>query len=98
MDLRQLDEAPADYFIVCQGDSTTQVESIATSIVKKCKEVLGESPSSVEGMGNGRWVIVDYFDTVVHIFYPETRQFYQLESLWNDAVLTQYSEETGAII
>jgi len=91
LDLRNLDEAPADFFIICEGDSTTQVSAIAGNVIKRVKDELGVIPGHREGMINARWVLVDYFNTVVHIFYPETRQFYDLEDLWNDAEITEYA-------
>ena len=91
LDLRNLDEAPADFFIICEGDSTTQVSAIAGNVIKRVKDELGVIPGHREGMINARWVLVDYFNTVVHIFYPETRQFYDMEDLWNDAEITEYA-------
>ena len=91
LDLRNLDEAPADFFIICEGDSTTQVSAIAGNVIKRVKDELGVIPGHREGMINARWVLVDYFNAVVHIFYPETRQFYDLEDLWNDAEITEYA-------
>jgi len=60
--------------------------------MKKCKEELSEVPNKTEGMRLGKWVIVDYFDTVVHIFHPDSRKFYSLESLWNDAEFEEYQD------
>lgn len=91
LDLRNLDEAPADFFIICEGDSTTQVSALAGNVIKRVKDELGVIPGNREGMINAKWVLVDYFNTVVHIFYPETRQFYDLEDLWNDAEITEYN-------
>ena len=91
LDLRNLDEAPADFFIICEGDSTTQVSALAGNVIKRVKDELGVIPGNREGMINAKWVLVDYFNTVVHIFYPETRQFYDLEDLWNDAEITEYA-------
>lgn len=91
LDLRKLEEAPADFFIICEGDSTTQVSSIAGNIIKRAKDELGVIPTHREGMTNARWVLVDYFNTVVHVFYPETRKFYELEDLWSDAEITEYA-------
>ncbi|MDX1478069.1 MAG: ribosome silencing factor [Saprospiraceae bacterium] len=90
LDLTELDDAPTDYFIVCQGDSTTQIRAIAENIRLKVKEETGEHPAHYEGLGNARWICIDYFDTVVHVFYPETRAFYALEELWSDAFMTEY--------
>jgi ribosome-associated protein len=91
LDLRNLDEAPADFFIICEGDSTTQVSALAGNVIKRVKDELGVIPGNREGMINAKWVLVDYFNTIVHIFYPETRQFYDLEDLWNDAEITEYT-------
>lgn len=90
VDLRHLDDAPTDYFIICEGDSTVQVRSIADNVVKRLKEDLGLTPSHQEGQSGTKWVLVDYFSTVVHVFYPETRAFYELEELWSDAKITYF--------
>ena len=90
LDMRKLDDSPADFFIICQGDSTTQVSSIASNVQKRIKEEFGILPSHVEGKTSQTWVLVDYFSTVVHVFYPETRSFYELEELWGDAEHTSY--------
>ena len=92
LDLRKLEDAPADFFIICEGDSNTHIKAISDSIYKKVKEELATTPSHVEGSGNARWVLMDYFNTVVHVFYPETRQFYELEHLWSDARMTEFAE------
>lgn len=86
LDLRNLDEASTDYFIVCHGDSHTQVAAIANKIVKKVKEETGIVPVHMEGISNASWVLVDYFDTIIHIFFKDTREYYQIEELWSDAV------------
>lgn len=85
LDLRQLKEAVADWFIVCEGDSSTQVRAIADSVSEEVKKVLGERPWHVEGSENAQWVLLDYVNTVVHVFQPATRAFYGLENLWSDA-------------
>lgn len=90
LDLRKLDDAPTDYFIICEGDSNTQVKAISDNIYKKIKELTGQTPLHVEGTQNARWICMDYFFTVVHIFYRETRAFYELEDLWSDANFTEY--------
>lgn len=92
LDLRQLDDAPTDFFIICEGDSNVHVKSISDSIEKKVKEEMFTSPVHMEGSANARWVLMDYFTTVVHVFHPETREFYELEQLWSDAVVTEYAE------
>lgn len=85
MDLTSIDDSPTDYFIICEGDSTTQVRAISNNIYKRVKDEMNIRSSHVEGIHDSKWVLLDYFDTVVHIFYPETRTFYDLESLWSDA-------------
>lgn len=90
LDLRMLPEAPADYFIICEGDSNTQIRAIADRIVMRVRDEADLRPFHVEGKIVGRWVLVDYYRTVVHIFYPETREHYDLEDLWSDAVVTKY--------
>ncbi len=89
IDLRKLDEAPADYFIICEGESTTQVSAIANSVYRKIKDELGFIPHR-EGQDTANWVLVDYFDTIVHVFYPEARALYDLEDLWSDAEFTEF--------
>lgn len=92
LDLRHLEEAPADYFIICEGSSNTQVQALSDFVQFEIKQNTGLQPGHVEGATNALWVLVDYFDIVVHIFYKETRVFYQLEDLWSDAKVTQFAE------
>ncbi len=90
LDLRHLHDAPTDFFIICEGDSNVQVRSIGDNIRKRLKEEMDISPSHIEGLTNSLWVLVDLFTVVVHIFYRETRAFYELEDLWSDAIFTEY--------
>lgn len=90
LDLRNLSEAPADYFIICEGDSSTQVKSISDNIYRRVKDELKIVPNHREGGSSAKWVCVDYFTTIVHIFYPEIRSFYDLEDLWIDAKRINY--------
>lgn len=90
LDLRKLDDASADFFIICEGDSTTQVKAIADNVYQRVKDELGVLPSHREGVLGAKWVLVDYFDTVLHVFHPETRAFYDLDDLWSDADVTEY--------
>jgi ribosome-associated protein len=89
LDLRRLYDAPTDFFIICEGSSTTQVKGIADNIYKRLKDEAGNLPLHVEGQQSAHWICLDYFDVVVHVFYPETRQFYQLEGLWSDASFSE---------
>jgi ribosome-associated protein len=84
IDLRQNEDAIVDYLIVCHGDSTTQVDAMAGNLEKDVKELLRTKPYRTEGKRNSLWVIVDYVDIIVHIFYKEARDFYKLEDLWSD--------------
>ncbi|CAN5858664.1 ribosome silencing factor [soil metagenome] len=83
LDLRGLSTA-TDFFLLASGRSDTQVTAIAEQLVNEMREE-GVRAGSVEGLRGGRWVLVDYFDFVVHVFHPEARDFYQLERLWGDA-------------
>ena len=90
LNLKDLDDAPADYFILCEGDSTTQVRAIANNIEKRLKNEQKLSTPHVEGAQHAKWICMDYFDVIVHIFHPETRRFYDLEQLWSDAERVEY--------
>lgn len=90
IDLREVDEAPADYFIVCEGESTTQVKGISENVQSRVRDELGLTPGHAEGKTYARWILMDYFDVVVHVFYPEARFFYDLEDLWSDGITTEY--------
>jgi ribosome-associated protein len=81
-----------DYFVVCHGSSSTQVEAIARSVEKETLLNLGEKPFHVEGKQNSQWILMDYFNVVVHIFNETTRNYYSLEELWADADFTRYEE------
>lgn len=90
IDLREIDDAPSDYFIICEGSSNTQVSAIADNIRKRTKEEVSIKPNHVEGNRSQTWILLDYFDTIVHVFYRETRSFYDLEDLWSDGSFTEY--------
>lgn len=90
LNLKDLDDAPAEYFILCEGDSTTQVRAIANNIERRVKEEQKLTSPHVEGTQHAKWICMDYFDVVVHIFHPETRKFYDLEQLWGDAERVEY--------
>jgi len=90
LDLRDLDATPTDFFFICEGESNTQVKAIAQNIRKRVKDETGLLPTHLEGMQEGAWALVDYFNVVVHVFHPEKRAFYDLENLWSDAAFTEY--------
>ena len=85
MDLRGLDEAITDFFVVCHGTSTTHVGSLSQNLRAEVKEEQGSIPMGNSGHDTGQWIVLDYFDIVVHIFLEETRSLYLLEELWSDA-------------
>ena len=85
IDLRDVVHAISSYFVIAHGNSHTQVEALARSVEKVCWEELGDKPISVQGLRNGEWVIIDFFDVVVHVFHEEARTRYGLEELWGDA-------------
>jgi ribosome-associated protein len=92
LDLTHLHDAPTNYFIVCEGESNVQVRAISDSIYRKIKENLQTTPSHIEGGTQSNWVVMDFFETVVHVFQRETRAYYDLESLWSDAKTTTYQD------
>ncbi|MBP3774418.1 MAG: ribosome silencing factor [Bacteroidaceae bacterium] len=87
-DMSHIADAVCRYFIICQGNSGNQVEAIARGVGDGAREKLGEKPMAVCGEQNAVWIALDYGDVMVHVFQPETRQFYDLEHLWADAALT----------
>jgi ribosome-associated protein len=85
LDLRKIPEAVADFFIICEAGSNTQVKAIADFVEMHVKDVLNENPYRHEGHQGMHWVLIDYVNIVVHIMLPETRKFYKLEEMWSDA-------------
>ena len=83
LDLRGLHDA-IDFFLIASGTSDTHVRGIADLVQERMRQA-GWGAHHVEGLGGGRWVLLDYIDVVVHLFHPEARAFYQLERLWGDA-------------
>jgi ribosome-associated protein len=92
IDLSRLENAVCRYFIICHGESSTQVSAIAQSVEKVMEETLQEKARSSQGYENAQWILLDYFDCVVHVFQKETREFYNLENLWADGEINQYKE------
>lgn len=91
LDLRKIPEAVADFFIICEANSTTQVKAIADFIEFHTKKTVKEIPYRTEGQHSGQWILVDYINIVVHIMLPETRKFYKLEEMWSDAVAEEHN-------
>ncbi|MCH5222789.1 MAG: ribosome silencing factor [Muribaculaceae bacterium] len=88
LDMGDIDSAPANQFIICQGKSTSQVSSIADSVRERIQKNLNSKPYNYDGYKNSQWIIIDYGDIMVHVFLPEFREFYNLEDLWSDAKIT----------
>jgi len=88
LDLSELPNAITNYFVICSGDSNTQVDGISNSVLKKTRTELKEKPWHQEGINNSEWILLDYVDVVVHIFYKDIRDFYNLEDLWADGIRT----------
>ena len=91
-DLKEIEGAITNYFVICQGNSPTQVEAIAESIGETVRKELKDKPTSAVGLGLNQWVAIDFVDVIVHVFMPEMRSFYDLEHLWADAKLTHLTD------
>lgn len=85
LDLRNVESAVTDYFIICDAQSGTQVEAIGRNIEDEVQKQLNEKPFHSEGYQNAEWILIDYFNVVAHVFTDEKRGFYRLEKLWADA-------------
>jgi len=90
LDLRELKSSVSDYFIICSANSSTQVKAIADSVEEEIFKNTQTDPWRKEGQETADWIILDYFDIVVHIFKTEKREFYGIEDLWGDAQTTSY--------
>ena len=88
VDMLELGNSICDYFVICQGNSPTQVSAIADSIADMVRENCGRKPYAIDGLRNAQWVAMDYGDILVHVFLPDVRKFYDIEHLWADAKLT----------
>ena len=88
MDLSNIENTPCKFFIICSGNSNTQVMAIVNSIIKKVSKKIQEKPLHTEGLEAAEWVLIDYINVVVHVFQRKTREFYNIEELWGDAKST----------
>ena len=88
LDLREIENTVCDYFIICSGNSNTQVNAITGSVQKTVSKELKDKPWHIEGQNNSEWVLMDYVNVVVHVFQKHVREFYDIESLWGDAKIT----------
>ena len=87
-DLTNIEDTICKYFVICQGNSPSQVTAIVDSIKEFTRKGVGSKPFAIDGLRNAEWVAMDYADVMVHVFLPEVRAFYNLEHLWADAKLT----------
>ena len=87
-DLSGIENSVADTFVICSGNSNTQVSAIAGNIEKKVRNDIRERPWHVEGTENAMWVLVDYVSVVVHVFQKQIRDYYDIEELWGDDKIT----------
>lgn len=93
IDLRKIPGAVSDFFVVCHGESSTQVDSISRSVYDVVLDDIGEKPWHQEGRQNAEWILLDYVDVVAHVFYKDSREFYNIEGLWADAEIEVISNE-----
>jgi len=85
-----------DYFLICTGQNSRQIATIAEAVQEKLKEQFGERPALAEGMKKSEWLLLDYFNFVVHIFSPDCRSYYGLERLWGNAERHEFAESSPA--
>lgn len=88
LDLRGLESRVCNFFVICSGESSTQVDGITNAITRYTRKTIKEKPWHIEGQRNSEWVLLDYIDVVAHVFYKDARSFYEIEELWADAVRT----------
>lgn len=93
IDLTKINHSECNYFIICHGNSTTQVDAIARSVEKTVEDMVGETAWHKDGYENSIWVLLDYADIMVHVFQHESRKFYDLENLWADAAIEKIQTE-----
>jgi ribosome-associated protein len=92
MDLKKIDEAIADYFIICQASNHVQLGAIVDNIAEETRIHAGEKPYKTEGKRGQNWILIDYVSVVVHCFTPESREFYGLEEMWSDADCKEHND------
>lgn len=92
LDLRDIETAVTDFYVICTGDSNTHVNALSGSVEEEVRKAIKDKPWHIEGTTNGEWVLMDYVNVVVHIFQRQTREHYNIEGLWADAVTKEYEE------
>ena len=89
LDLRNIENTVCDYFIICNGNSNTQVNAIVSSVQKNVSKNIREKPYQIEGVENAEWILMDYVNVVVHVFQKHKREYYDIDNLWGDAKITE---------
>ncbi|GLU51919.1 ribosome silencing factor [Dyadobacter frigoris] len=92
LDLRKVKNSITDFFVICSGNSDTQIDALANSVEDEVYKISKTDPWQKEGKANGEWILIDYVDVVAHIFNKERRKHYDLEELWGDAVVTHFED------
>ncbi len=90
--MSEIEEATFEYFVICEGSSTTQVGGIAENVIDHLRENIDIKPYGYDGFKNSQWIVIDYGTILVHVFIKEQREFYNLEQLWADAILTEIED------
>jgi len=93
IDLTKINHSECNYFIICHGNSNTHVEAIAHSVEETVEEMIGEKAWHKDGYKNSIWILLDYADLMVHVFQRDSRNFYDLENLWADALIEEINLE-----
>tara|TARA_B100001758_G_C17942271_1_gene368979 strand:- start:80 stop:451 length:372 start_codon:yes stop_codon:yes gene_type:complete len=93
LNLKKIESAICNYFVICTGTSNTHTKSIENKIKKVISQDLGEKPLHIEGNNIGEWILMDYYDIIVHIFQEKTRSFYNLENFWGDAKFIHHEDK-----
>lgn len=96
MKLDNIEHAPSEYFVICTCGSEPQMKAVVDAVEDRCIEV-GIKRPKVEGFGRTNWIILDFFDVVMHIMLKESREFYRIEKLWSDAEFFTLSEKNRLI-
>ncbi|MFW5754361.1 MAG: ribosome silencing factor [Marinilabiliaceae bacterium] len=92
LDLRNIENMIAEYFIICEGESNVHVDAVSEAVEEIVHRDAGEKPFHIEGKQNAEWILLDYMNVVVHVFQKPVRRFYSLEELWADAARTDVEE------
>ena len=93
LDLSKIENTVTHYFVICHAQSKQQVSAIYDNVVDEVQKNCGIKPFHREGFENSEWILIDYFDIVVHVFLEDIRTFYHIEDLWADATLKEYASE-----